>query len=376
MRLPVALLTVALPAVLVGCSRPDQVPSAAPTGSEAPQTAGRVVRVETTRIEPTAFEDMIQLTGAVEANSDATLSAQAGGTLVSLLPLGSRASQGDVLARLDAEMVAATLEQARAQAEVARAQAALADGLFRRQEPLYRDSIISDIEFENVRSQRIQAQAEVTRAEATVRQVEKQLANTRLVAPFDGTVEEHFVEQGEQVLPGSPVLRIVNTRVVRVVAGVPERYAADVAVGTPARVHFQGAADGDREGTVTFAGQVIDPQNRTFRIELDLPNPDASLKPAMIANLQLTRVRLEDQLVVPQTAILRDENAESVFVVVQRDGTARAERRTVTTGPSYGGRVVIESGLEPCDHVITVGQTNVTEGDAVVVDASSARTDP
>jgi membrane fusion protein (multidrug efflux system) len=358
----------------VACSPPAEEPPASPApGTPASGSSTRQIRVESVVLQPTGFEDVIQQTGAVEANDDATLSAQSGGTIDSLVPLGSRVAKGSVLARLDSELVLATLEQARAQLEVARAQYALADGLFGRQEPLYRDSIISDLEFDNVQSQRIQAQAEVSRTEATVRQVEKQLENTRITAPFGGTVEQHFVEEGEQVLPGSPVLRLVNTRRIRIAAGVPERYAGEVVAGNPVRVRFQAAGIEERTGTVGFASQVVDPDNRTFRVEVNLSNEDGRLKPAMIANLQITRARLEDRLVVPQTAVLRDENAQSVFVVTRTDGTARAERRTVTTGASFGGRVVIESGLEPGDEVIVVGQTIVTEGDEVIVeDASQA----
>lgn len=364
------LLTASIP-LIAACSRPADDP-----GTDSPQattnggSAGRQVRVETIVLTPTDFEDVIQQTGAVEANDDATLSAQSGGTLEHLLPLGSRVASGDFLAGLDADLVQATLAQARAQLEVAEARYALADGLFGRQEALYRDSIISDLEFDNVRSQRIQAQAELSRAEATVRLAEKQLENTHITAPFGGTVEEHFVDLGEQVLPGSPVLRLVNTRKVIVVAGVPERYAGDVVVGSPVRARFQVAGLEERTGTVGFASQVVDPANRTFRIEVNLSNTDGRLKPAMIANLQITRSRLQNRIVVPQTAVMRDENSQSVFVVTRADGTARAERRTVATGASFGGRVVVESGLDPGEEIIVVGQTLVTEGDLVVVEDS------
>jgi membrane fusion protein (multidrug efflux system) len=167
-----SLLLAAL-TLTAACSRPaEEPPSPAAPGTPVNGSSTRQIRVESVVLQPTGFEDVIQQTGAVEANDDATLSAQSGGTIESLVRLGSRVAKGNVLARLDSELVLATLEQARAQLEVARAQYALADGLFRRQEPLYRDSIISDLEFDNVRSQRIQAQAEVSRTEATVRQVE------------------------------------------------------------------------------------------------------------------------------------------------------------------------------------------------------------
>lgn len=351
---------------LAACSAPDsQEPSTAAVDPAAPTR--RVVRVETIRVEPSAFEDVIQLTGTVEAPNDATLSAQTGGTLDSIVPLGRFVKSGDVVAVLDADLIQATLEQARASLEAARAQENLAAGLLRRQEALYRDSIVSDLEFENVRTQSLQAQAERARAEAFVHQAEKQLDNTRVRAPFDGTVEERFAEKGEQVMPGSPVARIVNTSSIRVAAGVPERYATNVREGNTATVSFQAYGSDERQGRIRFASRVIDPGSRSFRIEIDLANPDGRLKPAMIANVRIVRERLEDRIVVPQTSILSDESSQSLFVVVAGPNGPQAERRTVILGPSYGGRVVIESGLAAGDEVVVVGQTNVTEGDAVEV---------
>jgi RND family efflux transporter MFP subunit len=122
-------------------------------------------------------------------------------------------------------------------------------------------------------------------------------------------------------------------------------------------------------GRVSFVGRVINPQSRTFRVEVDLPNPDGALKPAMIANLQLTRDVRTAQLVIPLTSVLREEDKSSVFVVTSPgDGTMQiAERRTVVMGPAHQGRAVVESGLQAGDEVIVVGQTNVTEGDAISI---------
>ena len=337
--------------------------------TEAAPTNTRVVRVETEVLQPTSFEDVIQITGTIEAPNDATLSAQAGGTLEYLAPLGSRVGQGAVVARLDSDLLQAGLRQAEAILEVQEAQVALAEDNFRRQEPLFRDSIISALEFESVRTQLIQARAQRSQAESAVAQAQKALDNTRIAAPFGGTVEEHFADEGEQLLPGSQVLRLVNTRRVRVVAGVPERYASDIEVGSAVRAGFSAYGIEAVEGTVRFASSVIDPQSRTFRVEVEVDNPDGSLKPSMIANLLITRQTLENELVIPLTSVLREEDRTSVFVVTSPgDGTRQiAERRTVVLGPNHRGRAVIESGLQSGDEIIVVGQTNVTEGDAIEI---------
>ncbi len=365
MRAPSLLLSLLVFTVVSGCGAPEPGPAPSDAGANVAAPAQRVVRVESLRLQPTSFEDVIQLTGAVEAPNDASLSAQTGGTVESIVPLGRFLKAGDIVAQLDDALLRATLQQARAQLDVARAQETLAASLLRRQEALYRDSIISVLEFENVRTQAVQAQAERSRAEAFVTQAEKQVENTLVRSPFDGTVEERFVEKGEQLLPGAPVARIVNTASIRVAAGVPERYATDVRDGSTATVSFQAYGVEERQGRIAFASRVIDPVSRSFRIEIDLANPGGRLKPAMIANVHIVRARLEDRIVIPQTAVMADETTSSVFVVMQDGGARRAQRRLVRLGASYGGRVVVEEGLAAGDEIIVVGQTNVTEGDVV-----------
>ncbi|MBO6576405.1 MAG: efflux RND transporter periplasmic adaptor subunit [Rhodothermales bacterium] len=365
-------LIVALLLVLAGCAASGEDGSngdAEPTTTATPAPTTRVVRVETAVVQPTTFEDVVQITGTIEAPNDASLSAQAGGTLEYIAPLGRTVGRGAVVARMDSELLAAALRQAEAILEVQKAQENLAQDNFNRQEPLFQDSIISALEFESVRTQLIQARAQRSQAESAVAQATKALDNTRVLAPFSGTVEEHYADAGEQLLPGSQVLRLVNTSRVNIVAGVPERYASDIQVGSGARASFSAYGIPDIEGVVRFASRVIDPQSRTFRVEVEVNNPDGALKPAMIANLLVTRAVLDQRLVVPITAVLREEDRSSVFVVTSPgDGTVQvAERRPVVLGASYRGLAVVESGLQAGDEIIVVGQTNVTEGDAIEI---------
>src|SRR5690606_16254222 len=149
---------------------------------------------------------------------------------------------------------------------------------------------------------------------------------------------------------------------------VPERYASDIEIGTRVEVRLNAYGVGNRIGRVTFVGSAIDPQSRTFPIEIALENAGRDLKPEMVAQGMVTRENLTEATVVPRDAVLRDELGTAVFVV-KRDGDAQAvaERRSVTTGAAYGGRVVITSGLEPGDEVVTAGQTTLTDGDPVLV---------
>ncbi len=370
-----ALLALLLFVTITGCSNAGESAEGTETDgtitttSENNGTAGvrRQVRVETMRLQPSSFEDVIELTGAVGAQNDATVSAQATGTLVYRVPRGTYVGRNGRIAQIDSTLLYASYLQTKAQMDAARAQFDLAEDTYKRQEPLFQDSIISAIEFENVRAQRNQATAQLNQAKAIMAQIREQLDNTRITAPFGGTVEEYMSDVGEQVAPGMQVARVVNTDRVKVTAGVPERYANDIEKGSQVRVLLDAYGGQEREGEVTFVGRAINVNNRTFPVEIELENKDQVLKPEMVARLFLSRESLSDVIVIPQDAVPLDETGHSVFVVVDDNGTLVAERRSVTLGSSYGGKVVVEDGLYAGDEIVIVGQYNLTEGDAVEV---------
>jgi RND family efflux transporter MFP subunit len=304
--------------------------------------------VETLVLEPTSFTDIVKITGSVEALDDATLSAQTSGTVTMLRDRGARVAERELVARIDAEEAEAAVEQARARYE-------LAQDRYERQKPLYRDSVISALEFEQVRSERNQARA-------ALQQAKKRFSNSRLTAPFAGTVEERFIEVGEQAAPGTKVARLVNTRQVKVTAGVPERYTNDIQEGTSVQLDFRRYNAGVRTAEATFVGNTVDPESRTVPIEVTVPNEDGTLKPSMGVNLRVTRAVLDSAIVVPRSAILRDEAGTQAYVVDRSDTTAVARNRDLTLGLGTGGQIVVESGLAAGDEVIVVGQNNVSPG--------------
>lgn len=358
----IALLAVVLFAApfLVGCG------SDRADGADADQERN-LRRVETLLLEPQSFDDIIEVTGTIEALDDAALSAQASGTLVSVEELGTPVGAGEIVAQINPREAQAAVEQARAQVESAEAQYELAEDNYERQEPLYQDSIISAAEFESVRSELAQARANLSQARASLSQAEEQLANTRIVTPFDGTVEDRLMKTGEQVSPGEQVVRVVNTERVRVRAGVPERYANDIELGTRVRVRVQSAALEDRTGHVIFVGGAIRPESRTFPIEVEIDNEDGRLKPEMVAKLFITREELEDAIVIPRTAVSRDEEGLDAYTVAHHDSFAVVDNHDVTLGPTSGNRAVVRSGLEAGQELIVVGQTDVSAGDTVEV---------
>lgn len=357
---------------LSACSKPAADDSSTSTGpAVSASETERTIRVQTELIQPTTFTETVTVTGSLVASDDAVLSARSSGTIVSLLSLGRSVNKGATIASIDPGLANASVQQAEASLNSAKAQYELAEDAFQRQEPLYRDSVISPIEFQQVRTQMVQAAAQVNAAEATLKQVQEQLAYTQVTAPFPGRVEAHLVETGEQVAPGTPVVRLVNAYRIKVVAGIPERYAGEISQGATVTVSLASYGLPNRQGTVTFVGSAIDAGSRTFPIEIDLTNTDGKLKPEMIATIDVTRQTIDDAIVIRQSAILHDELGSSVYIVDRSSGKAKAARRTVQVGASGSGRVVITEGLAAGDELIIVGQSNVAPGDALTIDSSA-----
>ena len=358
--------------LMAACGSPEGVSESEDSSTES--DVG-LAHVETLTLQPSLYEDVIVITGIIAAINDASLSAQSSGTVRMLAPLGQRVVGGTPVAKLEDALVRAVVDQTQAQWENVTAGLELATDNFQRLEPLHEDSIISALEFTQARTALRQAEAAVRQTEALLNQANEQLANTIIAAPFGGTVEQHFVETGEQVAPGISVIRIVDASQVKVSVGVPERYSGDLEVGREVKLNVAAYNQASRSGQITFVGSAIDPDSRTFPIEARVENADGSLKPEMIAEVHVVREQLDSVLVVPRTALVRYEAGSSLFVVQHSGGEPIVERRRVTTGSSTSGRIVITGGLAPGEEVIIRGQSVVSDGDRVTIDYNYSQLD-
>lgn len=318
----------------------------------------RVINVEVEEVAPEPFVDQIRLTGAVLANQDVRVSAEESGVIREIVKdKGARVRAGEPLARIDDAILTAQVEQARAQAELA------AQTWERRKRLWEEDRVGSEIAY-------LEARFLAEQTAANLRALEERLARTVIRAPFDGILEERLIEVGSMVSPGMVVARVVDLDPVKVVAGVPERYAADVVAGASAQVAFDVFSGAPFQGPIRYVASTVDPQNRTFGIEIVMPNPQGLIKPEMVANVAVARQDLEAAVVVPQDALIRVENGYVVFVAVERDGATVAEVRRVVLGASQRNEVVVAEGLEPGERLIVVGQKSVAAGDRVNVVAT------
>ena len=317
-------------------------------GASATPTA-RVINVEVRSLGTETFQEQIRLTGVVQPNRDVMVSAEEGGAIVELLvEKGVQVAVGTPLARIDARILTSQVDQARAQSE-------LAEETWQRRQRLWeQDRVGSELAY-------LQARSEARQTAAALEALEQRLSRTLVKAPIDGIIDDRMVELGALVSVGTPIVRIVDVTPLKVMAGVPERYALDVSRGASGLVAFDIFPDESFEARVNFVGTTVDQQSRTFMVELTLTDQRGAIKPQMVANLVINRQAIDDAIVVPQAALIRKEDG---YVVYLADGeTARA--REVILGPSQQNRVVIREGVSPGDQLIVVGQHTVADGDRI-----------
>jgi membrane fusion protein, multidrug efflux system len=343
-RVPLALLALALP--LAGCAADEASASDADGARPA-----RVISVEVEEVRPAAFTEFVRVVGSVQANRDVLVAAEEGGVIRELLvEKGAYVRAGQPIARVDDAVLRAQVDQAVASAR-------LASETWERQRRLWEEERVG------TEMGYLQAMYGARTAEAGARVLRERLARTVVRAPIAGVLEDRMVEVGSMVVPGAPIARIVDASTVKVLGGVPERHAGDVSRGAEMRVVFDAMAGADHAGRVQFVGATLNESNRTFPIEVAVPNPRGVIRPGMVAHLEVARGTVREALLVPQNALLRRENGYVVYVAVARDGEQLAELRDVVPGAFHGDRIVVEEGLRGGERIVTVGQQQVSSGD-------------
>ena len=275
---------------------------------------------------------------------------QFNGVLESLnVKAGQKVSKGQVIGRIDD----GGLGQQVAQLET---QAGLAKTTFERQKRLWDQKIGSEIQF-------LQAQTNMTTSQKAVSQIKAQLAKTVITAPFSGTIDEIITDRGQVVSPQMGIVRIVNLGDMYVSTQIPEAYIGRVKVGTPVDVNLTSLGK-TYAGKIRQVSESINQTNRSFGVEIALPNKENLLRPNQVAKLRIVDYSNAKAVTVPANVIQKDAGGnEYVYTIANANGkTGTAKKAMVKTGKSADNNIEILSGLSANDKVITEGANTVSEG--------------
>ena len=308
--------------------------------------------VEALNILPSRFEHFVEVQGNVTSEASVNVTPEISGVLLRKpIQEGQSISQGQVLAVLDTELLQSQKAPLVKQLE-------LADAIYKRQANLWKQEIGSEVQY-------LEAKNRKESLEKQIEQLDTQIDKGQVQAPISGTVDEFFFNVGEMANPQMPLVRVVNLGRVEIAADVSEAYLGAIGEGDTVEVRFPslGMRAYERVSTV---GQFINPNNRSFKVEVSMRNDGNRLKPNTTAVVRINDYTNPNALVVPSNLIQQSaQGTRFIYTLEQQGGENIARKTIVKVGRTFQGLTEVTSGLKGNTLVIRKGYNNVIDGERV-----------
>lgn len=313
--------------------------------------------VTTIMAKDTLFNHYLELQGNVETKKNIVLYPEMSGILTRVyVKKGQKVSKGQVLARIDDGGLSQQLSQIEVQTQLAKT-------TYDRQKRLWGQKIGSEIQY-------LETKTNYEAQQNAVNQIKRQLAKTTVNAPFSGVIDDVITEQGSVAIPGQTALiRIINLDDMYIETEVPERYVPNITIGKKVEVYFPVLRN-----TITTkirqVGNYINPNNRSFTVEVGIPSNGGTVKPNLTAKVKINDYTNEKAILIPQSII--SENAQGdqyTYVTSGKDAQniAEAKRVIIKTGRTQGDLIEIIEGLTNGDAIISEGARSVKDGQKVKI---------
>lgn len=306
--------------------------------------------VETEELKTAEFSSYLSIEGKADAEQSTIATAQVPGTVTAVLVhAGDAVSAGQALAYLDNT----ALRQSRVQIEQ---QLTFANTLFEKQKRLWQQGVGTEVQYLSAKNQK-------EAMEKNLATLDAQLAMYTIKSPISGTVESVDLKIGQAAAPGFPLFKVVNLSNLKVVADVAETFSGKINFGDAVKVQFDDI-NKEVDSKISFASKVIDPLNRTFKIEIRLGGIEGA-KPNMLAKLKIIDYTTPAAISVPTNAISKTDKESFVMVMTEEKGKTVAKRKVVVTGHTGETRTEITSGLAAGDKVIVTGFQELNDGQEI-----------
>lgn len=302
----------------------------------------KAMLITTTTVELGDFAHYIEITGAVLSKKNVNISSEVSGRVQGIKAVeGMRVRRGEVLAEVDTESIDRNIEEVETQLE-------LANIIYEKQKRLWDQQIGTEVQF-------LEAKNRKEILEKNLASVSTQRDRATIRAPFDGTVEAVNIRLGEMVQPGTPIVNFVGESDLYIEGDVSERYVGILERGDSVEARFP-SIDRELRTRITAVGGVIDPNNRTFKIEAHLPQSE-KVKPNMISVIRIKDYENKGAVTVPANLILQDNEGEYVFVV----NNNAAQKAYIKRGLTYEGMTEVLEGLKGDETLVDKGFREVSE---------------
>lgn len=321
-------------------------------------TIKKLPLITTIKVKEEVFNHYLEIQGNVKTKQNILIYPEMAGILKTVLVKeGQRVSKGQLLATIDDGGLSNQVAQLEATTQLAKT-------TFERQKRLWEQKIGSEIQF-------LQAKTSYESQRNSLKQLKSQQSKSSIRAPFSGVIDDVIKEKGTVIAPGqgSEVFRIVNLNNMYVEAEVPERYITSIQKNKEVKIEFP-VLGTSLNSSIRQVGSFINPNNRSFKIEVPVANKSGNVKPNLTAKLQINDYTDTKAILIPQSIISENANGEQFVYAIKGKNTnneAIAERVIIKTGKTQGNFIEVLENLTVGTEIIKEGARSVNNGQTVKV---------
>ena len=302
------------------------------------------------------FTTYVELQANLKSRKNVVILSEFQGALKNLFVReGQLVKKGELLAEINDSGLKEQLDQMLIQANYTKDN-------FDRVKRLWEKNIGSEMQF-------LKAKSDFETNNKMVEQIRDQLSKTKIYAPFDGEIDEIISNLGSNLVPGSPILRVVNLDIIYAEAQVPEKYVSSIELETEALVSIP-LLNKEVTSKIVQSGNFINPNNRTFRVEAPVENKDKRIKQNLNARIKIKNYSNIKALVVPLRVIREDASGRPfIYKLAETDkkDILLTVKIFVETGANNDEEIEITKGLSIGDIIVLEGANNVEDKQRVRV---------
>ena len=310
--------------------------------------------VRTEKPEVKRFDHYFTVHGIAQTDQNITINAQAQGQVdVIKVKEGDKVFKGQTIAVQNTDILKKNLNELETRLN-------LAQTVFERQEKLWKQKVGSEMQF-------LQAKNNRDALKNSMQTLQEQIEMANIIAPFAGIVDEVFAKEGELPNPGIGIIRLINLDKMYIEADVSEKMLSKINVGDKVNVRFP-SIDYYVESTIKSMGNFINPNNRTFKMVVDVTNNNGNLKPNLLAEIDVIDFTADSAVVVPSNLLLQGSGGKNyVFVATNNNGVVEAVKKAVEIKMSFKQESLIASGIKANDNIISKGARSIKDGETVEI---------
>lgn len=305
-------------------------------------------------VKPTVFKHYIHIQGNTETDKNIIIRPLANGQITKVyVKEGQHVSKGQTLMQIDDAVLRNSISEVQNQLS-------LASTTFERQKRLWEQKIGSEMQF-------LQAKTQKEALEKKIITLQSQLKNYKIKAPFSGVVDDVIAKLGDLASPQVPVIRLLNLNQMYIESDVSENYIKDIKHGNETKVNIP-AIGKEIQTKISKVGNFINPDNRSFKVRVDINNKHQFIKPNMLADININDYQNKKAITIPSNLVQIDENGKQfVFVLKKEQDNYVVKKNLLKIGKEYNGVTEILEGLSVNDKLINEGARSVSEGQKVTI---------